>query len=764
MSSIDDGKSFEGEVAHLLALADFEVEREVLVGYKKIDLYILQRTLGSRRRLAVECKAHGRRLTQSQVNLIYSNYKPLIDSNQVDGVLLVTRNGLAPSALTMVKTIREMSHMTSADLFDLVMDFGPYLAGIQRQFDDQGLSSYYIPPRTPGGQSLEEAITAWIENAETGPMAILGSYGTGKTTLAKRMASVLATQAREKAESRIPILVRLGEISSEQSLEGLLGKLFTAHTVVKNYTFELFMSLNKMGRFVIFLDGFDEMKHALSWTEFKYNFRQLNRLVSKNSKVIILGRPTAFLNDDEYRFALRGIRTLGRFDFREPDWPEYEEFHLSPFSEEQARLFIKRYLSYKLETTTSLEEKRKIRSVIENKVDKIFERKFSDLARRPVQLKILAEILPSWKSSIEELTVSKLYSYFIDLIIEREQDKIARRKFGVAARRSFARDLAIFLWVNRGEMSITADSIPRELIDKHVRDGDDFEAIKRDLVSACFLDRKLGDSLFFPHRSFQEFLVGEALVADLSSGEMRFPAASKLANDEIVDFMEGMISLETLQRWEGRFERSQGTISTRFAEMWFSQEGAVSYLWGRFERSDSPWYPALLTLAVLDGRLQSKRARLASMVLDRISGPVGRSALVYLWCSLKLAKSGDIGRAFRRVTKVESYLPPDAARPGFTPEYGVTQVFSKVELGPAGSNDIFLANAFPVLFESLVEYCCIGEGADGYTSFARGLPTVVTLSREEFVEVEDFRYKYCGKRRQKKLPIIEPANPDILGT
>lgn len=747
---MDIGKDFEDETAYFLALANFEVQRELVLGYKKIDLYIVQHTLGSTRRIAVECKAHGRRLTQAEVNSIYSNYKPLFDSNQIDGILLVTRNGLAPSALSMVNATREMSHMTSSELFDLVMDFRPYLHGLLRQFDEHGLSSYYIPPLTQDGEGLEDKIWAWIESPEVGPLAILGSYGTGKTTIAKRMAHLLASQVKERSSSRIPILVRLGEISSEQSLEGLLGKLFTAHTIVRNYTFDLFMSLNALGRFVIFLDGFDEMKHALSWTEFKYNFRQLNRLVSQNSKVLVLGRPTAFLNDDEYRFALRGIRSVGGVDLREPDWPEYKELHLAPFSEEQARAFLKRYLSHKLRTTQNPAEAQKIRHVLDNKIDKIFEREFSDLSRRPVQLKILAEILPSWENSVEDLTVSRLYSYFIDLIIERELEKMARQRFDVKTRRDFARELAMFLWRNHGEMSITADSIPKEIIKKYAKGDDDLDAVKRDLVSACFLDRKLGDSLFFPHRSFQEFLVAESLLSDLTQGDLRFPAASAIANEEVVDFMEDMITLETLQRWEERFERSQGTLSRRFAELWLSQPGSVDYLWRRIGKNTSPWYPAILTLADYSGRLGSRRSELKDIVLDRIVGPVGQSALVYLWCSLMLA-GPEVGKAFRRITKVESYLPPGALRSGFTPEYSITQVFSRVDLAADGSYRLFLKDAYLTLFNNLSDFCFIGEVIDGdATPFSRELPAWIELKEEEFKEVDEFRYKQCGKKKRYK--------------
>ena len=94
----------------------------------------------------------------------------------------------------------------------------------------------------------------------------------GKTSFARHLAAVLAKEHLENGRKRIPILLRLGEISSEQSLEGLLGKAFTALSFVRNYNFNAFMALNNLGRFVIFLDGFDEMKHTLSWEQCRFNW------------------------------------------------------------------------------------------------------------------------------------------------------------------------------------------------------------------------------------------------------------------------------------------------------------------------------------------------------------------------------------------------------------------------------------------------------------------------------------------------------------
>lgn len=757
------GKKLEDEVAGLLGLAHFDVQREILIGHKRVDLLVLEKRLGSIRRIGVECKNLNRKLTKEQVNLIYSDYRSLCDNHLIDEILIVTDKGLSPSALSMVEATRDLNHMTLDDVFNLVMDFRPYLEGLERQFDEQGLSSYYIQPSTMEGQNFEALIFDWIKSTDSSPIAVLGSYGTGKTTLARRIASTLASRAKEYGNNRIPILLRLGEISSEQSLEGLLGKLFTAHSVVRNYTFDLFMNLNRMGHFVVILDGFDEMKHTLTWLEFKYNFRQLNRLISEHSKVIILGRPTAFLNDEEYRHALRGIRSIGGLRVREPDWPEYKEHHLAPFTETQARQFLQKYLSYRRDTSTDTAERHKIEHVIEIEIDNIFAKNFLDLSRRPVQLKMLAEILPSWKGNLERLTVSQLYSSFIDIIIEREQDKIARRHFDLKERRSFARQLAIFLWLDKGEMSITADNIPADLITPFCRsnqgtDPADPEAVKRDLVSACFLDRKFGDSLFFPHRSFQEFLIAEALIDDLNQDRRKFTQLGEIVNEEICNFVTGTISIKELRQWTEAFERSTGTITPMLAAIWLSQPESEDLVWKKFKNTNSPWYPMLLSFAMKTGKFNSsRRAQFLKALLQRLNGPIGKRGLSFLWSIMQISKPKDIGIALQRATRVEQYSAQEGNRQRFIPDFEMTEFFSRLEPNES-SCAVGLKEAYDYLFSTLPEFCLIGDVASPSVSvdhspkllipFRNEMPEEIVILRESIDAIFGYQFTYCGRRRR----------------
>src|SRR4029079_18753763 len=99
------------------------------------------------------------------------------------------------------------------------------------------------PGRFTSGEDAEQLIVDWIEDRPTSldrsrPVAILGAYGLGKSSLASRLASDLARKARLDPSNRMPILIRLGEVGGTQDIASLLGKHFTDTHNVPGYSFE----------------------------------------------------------------------------------------------------------------------------------------------------------------------------------------------------------------------------------------------------------------------------------------------------------------------------------------------------------------------------------------------------------------------------------------------------------------------------------------------------------------------------------------------
>jgi hypothetical protein len=631
-------KEFERSVGELLTLGGYDVRGETLLGHKKVDLYVEERRLGSARRIAVECKLYGTLIGQDQLTRIYANYLPLVKDGKVDEVLLITDKGLSPSAQAMCLELRDLRHLTYSELECVIMDFSVYLRGLVDDYEQSGLSTYYVPLRSEAGNDLEDDIIHWVSQSDFTPVAILGSYGMGKTTFAKRIAWRLASEDPLTPSHRIPILLSLSEISSDQSLPGLLGKALTAQSVVRNYSYDLFMRLNRAGRFLIILDGFDEMKHCLTWDSFCYNFAQINRLVQGRSKVIVLGRPNAFLNEEEQQYILHGTwRRQGRV-FRLEDWPNYSELRIGLLTSEQIRLFLWGYLAWRGRKKVSPVLGRLLKS-IERAEEENVNSKLRDLAGRPVQLFMLAEILPQWSGPVDALSVPILYDIFIHNIIEREQRKLTRQSLTMVERRAFARDIAWWLWVEKSSSSLTAAQIPDALVLRYCREPDELEGRKRDLIAACFLSRKEGDALYFPHRSFQEFLVAERVIEELQGDRPQYGFIAQIVTEEIAFFVSNTIGVGDLVRWEPGLERYRGTLPWSLSRIWLVSPATTKWLVERVESSSNPWYPLFLTAGILKEKVGNTSPEiLARRLVRRLElAPDPIYALLCFFCLSALA-------------------------------------------------------------------------------------------------------------------------------
>jgi hypothetical protein len=660
----NDGKDFESAVSEALNAAGYRVEREQLVGHKKVDLIARQLRWGREWSVGVECKNYNRPLRVEDVRDIWSDYQALITARHIDEILIVTSKGLSPAAVAYVDERRELNAQDIKTLFNSVLDFRSYLTALVNGFHESpdGLARYYVPSLTSAGQDLEVLITTWIRmtgdeylNADDAglltpdhPVAILGAYGIGKSSFATHLAAVLAERALADTSARIPILIRLGEVSGEQTLEGLLGKHFTATHQVVGYSFSAFHSLNVHGRFVIILDGFDEMKQLLSWREFRYNLYQLNRLHAGDSRLLILGRPTAFETDEEQRYALHGERQVRFGVIREPEWPDYEEVQLAPLTTDQMRTFLQQYLAYR---GSDLAED-------EGKWTELWYRVTSkhlrDIARRPVQLRMLAEILPSYGGDVEDLDLNRIYDIFIDQLIHdviaREEKKHSRLAFSANERRDFLRRFAYWLWQYPISSVVTTDQIPEELIRPYAKDSD-LEATRRDLVVGSPLDRRPGERVRFPHRSFQEFLVAEEMWSRLISGSLYLQAADGLLTDEVAAFMALQRGAKEAAAARSLIPELRGAFSWRLVNAVFMTAEVARAIHDKLERHQHPksketiaaWELMLMSIWSANRSDDPKAITVSQIMSAAKSDKEGELTLLCLFLVLSLGRS--LGRA-----------------------------------------------------------------------------------------------------------------------
>lgn len=605
------GSELEMQVKQLLSLQGWSVTSETIVGHKKIDCYAEKvGDFGKRRRLAIECKDYASALDKGDILNIWTDYSPLVETRQVEEVLLVTRCGLTAAAETFVSLTRGLEHIRFLELQNTLLDFSGYLSGLIANYKGSLVFSCYQPQRFADAAELEQVLTAetylltWIGSDDQLPIAILGSYGMGKSTLADRIAYLLAETFSVNPSGRIPIVIRLHRIAAEQTLEGLIAKQFTAITPVHNFNYHAFMELNRRGKFCILLDGFDEMAETMPWEMFRHNLSQLNRLVEGKAKVVIGGRPSAFLTRAEQVEALHGRRVTGTGDIRKvPGWPDYIEVHLLPFDRNELNTLVPAYaLAVARRGGGRLEQKAIDRLVDILQSKSVTGERLMNLAERPVQLHMLLEVLPEWEADLDSLTISSLYSFFIDLIIERELNKAhTRQRFSVRERRSFARDLAWWMWQSGIVVAVEATQISSQVFAHFVRHDEGAEDVLRDLLSVCFLERRAG-GFYFPHKSFQEFLIAEKIVALLLSGDVRSVFSRELTT-EIRDFLVGILREGRRPKIFDVFRSLRGIIPDGLMDLLISSVPEPAALLE--SRNNNPW-----ALAVLASGLAAERWKL----------------------------------------------------------------------------------------------------------------------------------------------------------
>jgi hypothetical protein len=605
------------------------------------------------------------------------------------------------------------------------MDFRTYLKRLLDQYSEDGLNRYYVPPMTQEGEDLAAIVDTWLAEQTSEPIAVLGSYGQGKTTFARHLAFNYAKRALEDASQRLPILVRLGDIANEQSLEGLLGKLFTATNYVKNYNFSTFLELNKFGRFIVIFDGFDEMKQTLSWNDFRYNLRQINRLVCQRGKVIILGRPTAFLTDAEHNYALHGIKTSVSvksgvsYEIRDPEWPNYREINIAAFTKSQIEVFLREYLKYLIDTKEVESDKAKLRKFLNYDVQQLVDGRIGDIAKRPVQLKMITELLPDFHGKLAELTVHTLYDYFITFVIEREGDKLARLRYTNQQRRSFARDIAFWLWRTR-ERSVSEDAIPEALLGQYCEHGEDLESVTRDLVSGSLLDRRKGGRLFFPHRSFQEFLVAEAIHEGVIQKTLSVPDIPPVLTPQVEEFLEGFIDKKFLTAVAVQLDGFRGGLPLNFLKL------ICSYPFYRETIArDSPWALLLTALAVCsESETEQYFASRAKEVLKTTRDT--KTAMLVLFAALVASRKwhllkhgsrmiGDVFDGFCRIVEAERSINKKKSKTKVRySTVTLVDVIKSLKFARGASDDaVIISGVYRYIRQELQSYCYISNWDDG---------------------------------------------------
>ncbi|HEX5403175.1 MAG TPA: NACHT domain-containing protein [Pseudonocardiaceae bacterium] len=607
-ASFNAGEEFEAEVRSILALrGDMIVTTHKRIGGKDVDIFCTARTaIGTEQTMVFECKDYGRPMSRKRVAEEIAEYWPLVNNDKIDQFVLVTRNGIVANAQGVFDN-RKTHHMSLAELTHQILRPDSLLRSMSEVFEHD-LKKYYIPTRcrtidlawtsehykllhsdfiefaiqsqlldysnardqwleltegTPENNQhemysddlfgrvlkarsmsattqLEPLVKAWVDDERIEQsLALIGSYGTGKSSFAKKLAHTYARHFNVSASGRIPILIELRNFGGHQSIEGLIVHEIQQRYGLTMWTFDTFRKLNDSGRLLLILDGFDEMKHGLSQDALFYNFAQIGRLSSERAKVIICGRPTIFSSDEEQARILVG---------KSPSYLEhsasYIQIDISSFAIDETIEFLNRF---------TLRKREKAAQATLGKIQRLADlslqnQEIAELLSRPVHLPMIATLLPSLEINSRELRRARVYDRFIAHSIAREIAKQQRPHPSSDDHNKFAQELALVMMSNGESRSLRYSEVTDALILPFLRRGQTIDECRRELISACFLERKSPDILYFPHKSFAEFLVAKALLRRIQSPNGGTTGLVDVMSAEVISFLRELLTPRDIRK------------------------------------------------------------------------------------------------------------------------------------------------------------------------------------------------------------------------
>lgn len=609
------GNALRDQSANFLSMKFSNVEIEKRIEGKKVDIYCSETKFGKTNHIFVEVKDYSKKIGREKLSHIFHDYNGLIEQLKPSIILIITRNGLTTDGSAFIDSNPFIYHQTVWDLENETIDLISYIEEQTKPIQADGIESYYISqqgvlsgkrnfnPQDSIPFPLIEYVDSWVEDRNPAaeshpeslnkPLAILGGYGAGKSSFAKMLFLKKSQECLADPTLRRPVLIKLGNISRYSSLDGLLGALFTSSFVINGYSYEKFMEFNRSGRLLIILDGFDEMKFAMSWADFKFQIKELNQLINSESKVILLGRPSAFLSDSERLHILKGAQYIDGNQIDIPGWPKFHEIDIEEFDKSTLSQFINLYTGYlkdKFETSTSDPQ-------WNSRIAETLEIASSDLKlfKKPVHAKILVEIACYSSIDLSGLKNEKnrwsLYEAFFQHLAERENDKDSRRQIGDMERLDFLEQLCFWLWSKKeGSVSFQADDVPVEIYNKFILDDLDPKSTLRELLVGAFVERKSGDIYYFSHRSFCEFLVARHIHRNPPKPSSHSVYA-KVIGDGVQEFLKEKSKDIAEQNWVKTLP--ERNVSLNVAYMTFLVECARSQEKDVSENANETWAPVL---------------------------------------------------------------------------------------------------------------------------------------------------------------------------
>jgi WD40 repeat protein len=375
--------------------------------------------------------------------------------------------------------------VVKAGIPDLYVDLGCY----KQEISDKGKE-----PEKESYPSLDEYMDKWLGERGMMHISLLGEFGSGKTWFCRHYAyRQLEKYLKDPRNKRLPLLITLRAFTKAMTAQQLINDALLEQYKLPfvGSAFEVFQEMNRQGKLLLILDGFDEMARRVDYQTVVDNFWELASLVDENSKVILTSRTEYF------RWAKESEKILGGEEFGRRTIilapPKFEVLYLEPFSDDQIRDLIARRLG-------TGEGPSVANRIMENP-------NLAEMLRKPLLVELLLAALDEASASILE-DQSMVYLYATNKLLLR--NITAEKTFTSTTDKLYFLCELAWEMIKNSHLRIHYTDIPKRIKtyfgdrvkDKHELDNWDF-----DLRNQTLLHRDAAGYYEFAHKSLAEYFV-----------------------------------------------------------------------------------------------------------------------------------------------------------------------------------------------------------------------------------------------------------------
>ncbi len=482
----------------------YEVDKDVLIAGSQIDLYAEKSQPLLKHRLVVECKDYEKAIGVEQirnfsalVNAVNTKQKPIFG-------IFVAKCGFTNTARAFAKEV-DLELLSLSDLLKCSFNPSEVSSYIIENYQKNDLSDKYIDlscqvTETRGStvyKPVEKFFDKYFKETKRPGIALLGDFGSGKTSLSLHYAYLLAV--RWKAQSQpplfLPIYINLRDfrdfLNLEENLYEFLRDVYKASLTTEGLNYWI-----KNKDTMLFLDGFDEMASKMDKYTINRNISSLIRFCEGTKVKIILSCRTHFLKNQVEEELLGTTLKLYLRNWGKDELVQYVN-KANPKGSDGSLKTIRE--------TYNLEE----------------------LSKTPIFLNMIMQSIDKIGGVVNK---SKLYEVYTDQWIHSQD---YRSKLSSEEKMTFMEELAYEMFSN-GQGKVKHEILPSRLKSHFaVRDYEFLVAVDQDIRTCSFLVRDVNGLYFFVHKSYMEYFVAKKLAREVKennySSMERMPISQEVA-------------------------------------------------------------------------------------------------------------------------------------------------------------------------------------------------------------------------------------------